>query len=153
MNCNMIQPASITFTPALGSTASPFSGIVNITQRLCYLCCVGETPVFTPQFSVRNIVQVGKGLFAFTLHVEGAIVYVSKGGGCGCDHSQPLKADVTISVEADSMPTIDIDTPVGSINALDAQPCQNASRTFVCDTPISFNVATATAASSGNGQG
>lgn len=151
MNCNMIQPASITFTPSLGSTTSPFTGIVNITQRLCYPCCVGATPIFSPQFSVRNITPIGKGLYAFTLHVEGGITYVSKGGGCDCDHSQPLRADVEISVEADSMPSIEIDTTAGSINALDALPCQQASRTFVCDTPISINVVTATTASTGNG--
>lgn len=147
MDCNMIQPATITFTPALGSSASPYSGILNITQRLCFPCCVGATPVFQPQFSVRNITQVGKGLYAFTLHAEGIISYVANGGGCGCTKQQPLVGDITISVEADSMPTIEIDTPVGSINALYAIACQQKSRTFVCDTPLAINVTTAATAS------
>ena len=153
MNCNMIQPANITFTPSLGSAASPFSGILNITQRLCYPCCVGATPVFAPQFSVRNITQVGDGLYAFTLHAEGIISYVSGSGGCKCTRQQPLSADVAISVESATVPAISINAPAGSINALDAQPCKQTTRTFVCDTPLSITVATAATASGNNAQG
>ena len=142
MSEGKIQPPIITFTPALGSTATPFSGIVNITQRLCFQSCVGSTPVFAPQFSVRNIANVGKGMYALTLHCEGIISYVPCNGGCCCTKTQPLVGDVVISVQSDDVPTIELE-PGASINALDATPCQSCSRTFVCDTPISINVTTA----------
>ncbi|MBO4691050.1 MAG: hypothetical protein J5621_09295 [Paludibacteraceae bacterium] len=138
---NKIQPPIITFTPSLGSTATPFSGIVNITQRLCFKSCVGSNPVFAPQFSVRNIANVGKGLYAFTLHCEGIISYVPCEGGCCCTKQQPIVGDVVISVASDTAPTIEIEQGA-SINALDAVPCQSCSRTFVSDTPLSINVTT-----------
>ena len=138
---SMIQTPIITFTPALGSTASPFSGILNITQRLCYQSCVGSTPVFSPQFSVKSISSAGQGQYAVTLHVEGIISYVPCNGGCECTKTQPLTGDVVISIASSSVPSISIEAGA-SINALDATPCQSCSRTFVCDTPITITVAT-----------
>lgn len=142
MNCNMIQPAVITVTPMLGSTASPYDVLVNITQRLCFPCCTGTPPVFDPRFSVVGIAPVGDGTYVATLHVEGQICYTPLGGGCGCSKVQPLSQDFTVPIAADSLPTVTV-SPSASKNALAATACQSASRTFVSETPLSLTVATA----------
>lgn len=150
MNCNVIQPANITVTPMLGSTASPYEVLVNITQRLCFPCCVGTPPVFDPRFSVLGVSQVGKGQYVATLHVEGVICYTPLGGGCGCTKMQPLSQNFTVPISADAVPDVTIDDGP-SINTLSVTACQQASRTFVSETPVSINVATAEAAAGNNG--
>ena len=142
MPCNIIQPASITVTPMLGSTTSPYDVLVNITQRLCFPCCVGTPPVFNPRFSVVGVSQVGDGQYVATLHVEDTICYTPLGGGCGCTKIQPLSQNFTVPIAATSAPTVTID-PSASKNALAATACQTASRTFVSETPLAITVATA----------
>ena len=136
---NKIQPALITFTPALGSTASPYSGLCNITQRLCFTSCVDTTPVFAPQFSVKSIAPAGTNLYAVTIHVEGIISYVPCNGGCCCTKTQPLSQDFQIVVSSADVPTITL-AQGASINDLSATACQSCSRTFVCDTPLTITV-------------
>ena len=137
---NKIQPALITFTPALGSTASPYAGMVNITQRLCFPSCADTTPVFQPQFSVKSIAPAGTNLYAVTLHVEGIISYVPCNGGCCCTKQQPLSQDFPVVVSSATVPTVTL-AQQPSINALSATACQPCSRTFVSDTPITLTVA------------
>ena len=137
---NMIQPAVITVTPFLGSTASPYAVQVNISQRLCYPCCVGTPPVFDPRFSLRGVSQVGDGLWMATLHVEGIISYVPLGGGCGCCKQQPLSQDFTVPIASATAPAVTI-AEDASVNTLAATACQQASRTFVCETPLTLTVA------------
>ena len=139
---NMIQPASITVTPMLGSTTSPYDVLVNITQRLCFPCCVATPPVFDAKFSSKGVAQVGDGMYVATLHVEGIICYTPLGGGCGCTKMQPLSQDFTVPIAAASAPTITL-APEASINSLAATACQQASRTFVSETPLAITVATA----------
>jgi len=140
MSMSKIQPALITFTPALGSTASPFAGLVNITQRLCFACCADNTPVFMPQFSVKSIAPAGTNLYAVTLHVEGIISYVPCNGGCGCTKTQPLSQDFPIVVSSETVPTVTL-AQGASINDLSTTACQSCGRTFVSDTPITLTVA------------
>ena len=142
MNCNMIQPASITVTPMLGSTTSPYDVLVNITQRLCFPCCVATPPVFDAKFSNKGVAQVADGMYVATLHCEGIICYTPLGGGCGCTKMQPLSQDFTVPIAAASMPTISLE-PEASINTLAATACQQASRTFVSETPLAITVTTA----------
>lgn len=137
---NKIQPALITFVPALGSTASPYAGMVKIDQRLCYKCCADSTPVFTPQFSKKNIAQAGTNLYAVTIHVEGIISYVPCGGGCGCTKTQPVSGDVEVLISSTTVPNVTI-APGASINALAASACQQCSRTFTSATPLTLTVA------------
>ena len=137
---NKIQPALITFTPALGSTASPYAGMVNITQRLCFSCCADSTPVFQPLFSVKSIAPAGTNLYAVTIHVEGIISYVPCNGGCCCTKQQPLSQDFPVVISSATVPTVTL-AQEASINALAATPCQPCSRTFVSDTPITLTVA------------
>lgn len=137
---NKIQPALITFTPALGSTASPYAGLVNITQRLCFSCCADTTPVFDPRFSVKSIAPAGTNLYAVTIHVEGIISYVPCNGGCCCTKQQPLSQDFPIVVSSTTVPTVTF-AQGASLNALSATPCQPCSRTFVSDTPVTITIA------------
>lgn len=134
-----IQPALITFTPALGSTASPYAGLVNITQRLCFNCCTDTTPVFQPRFSVKSVAPAGTDLYAVTLHVEGVIAYVPCNGGCGCTKMQPLSQDFPVVISSTTVPTVTLEQGA-SINDLSATACQNCSRTFVSDTPLTLTV-------------
>ena len=137
---NKIQPALITFTPALGSTASPYAGLVNITQRLCFSCCADSTPVFDPRYSVKSVSQVGTNLYAATIHVEGIISYVPCGGGCCMCKQQPLSQDFEVYVSSETAPTITLAEGASS-NSLAVTPCQSCSRTFVSATPLTLTVA------------
>lgn len=142
MACNnSIQPASITVTPMLGSTTSPYEVSVNITQRLCNACCAGTPPVFDPKFSVVGVSPVADGQYVATLHVEGQICYTPFGGGCGCTKVQPLSQNFTVPISATSLPTVTL-APEASKNALAVTACQPASRTFVSETPIAITVTT-----------
>lgn len=136
---NKIQPALITFTPALGSTASPYAGMLSITQRLCFACCADNTPVFQPRISVKSIAPAGTNLYAVVLHVEGIISYVPCNGGCCCTKTQPLSQDVPIVVSSDTVPTVTV-AQEASINELATTACQSCGRTFVSDTPITLTV-------------
>ena len=139
---NIIQPANITVTPMLGSTTSPYDVLVNITQRLCNQCCTATPPVFDPRFSVVGVSPVADGMYVATLHVEGVICYTPLGGGCGCTRMQPLSQDFTVPIAATALPTVTI-AAEPSKNTLAAAACQNASRTFVSETPIAITVTTA----------
>ena len=142
MNCNTIQPANITVTPMLGSTASPYQVMVNITQRLCSLCCAATPPVFDGRISYVGVTPVGTGQYVATFHVEGVICYTPLGGGCGCTKAQPLSQDFTVPIAAASLPSI-APTQGPSRNAMAVPACQSASRTFVSETPLTITVTTA----------
>lgn len=142
MNCNMIQPAVITATLAAGSTTSPYYAQVNISQRLCYKTCKEVTPVFNPQFSVVSLDSVGTDQYVLTVHVEGIISYVPC--GCGCNtKQQPLSQNFTIpiySTTALSGATI----AAGSVvNSIAASACQDCSRAFVSETPLTITTTAA----------
>lgn len=141
MNCNKVQPASITPVLAAGSTASPYFYQVNITQRLCYPTCADNAPVFNPRFSLVSLTQVGTGQYVATIHVEGIISYVPCNGGCGCTKQQPLSQNFTIPIASSTTPTVTIEQG-SSVNTVSATSCQPCSRTFVSETPVTVTVAT-----------
>lgn len=141
-NCNNIQPASITPTLAAGSVASPYYVLVNISQRLCYPTCVERTPVFNPQYTLKGVALVGVGQYVATIHVEGIISYVKCHGDCGCTKQQPLSQDLTVPIASVTTPTITI-AQGATLNTVAANGCQNCSRTFVSETPLTITVATA----------
>lgn len=144
-SCNKIQPANITATLAAGSVASPYYFEVNITQRLCYACCVENAPVFAPKFSLIGVSQVGTNQFVATIHVEGIIAYTACGGGCDCCKQQPLSQAFTVPFSftgSNPVVTLEQGAPVNTMAATGCQPC---SRTFVSETPITLAVAAAAA--------
>ena len=137
---NKIQSANITATLAAGSTTSPYTYLINVTQRLCYPTCVDVNPVFLPQYSLVSVTNVGTGLYSVTINVQGAINYVPCNGGCGCTKAQPLNQDFTILISSATVPTITI-AQGATQNAVSATACQPCSRTFVSETPLTISVA------------
>jgi len=134
-------PAHITATLAVGATATAPYYDVNITQQLCAPSCVGETPVFNPQFAVKSIASVGTSQYLVTMHVEGVISYVPCNGGTCCIRSQVVSQDFAIPVF--SATAINSITPsLGTVkNTLVKQGCCSCSKTFVCDAPLTLTIA------------
>lgn len=143
-NCNKkVHPADITPVLAAGSVASPYFVQVNISQRLCKKTCIGQTPVFTPQFSLIGYEAVGVGQYVATIHVEGIIGYTPcETNGC-CDKTQVLSQNFTIPFASATAPTAVTITSGVTANAIAAAPCQTCSRDFVSETPITLTVTTA----------
>jgi hypothetical protein len=137
---NKIQSATITATLAAGSMTSPYSYLVNVTQRLCYPTCADTTPVFLPQYSIVSTTSVGTGLYLVTINVQGSINYVQCNGGCGCTKSQPLNQDFTILIASATVPTITM-AQGATNNSVSATACQDCTRTFVSETPLTITVA------------
>ena len=142
-NCNKkVHPATITPVLAAGSVASPYYVQVNISQRLCKKTCVSKIPVFGPQFSLVGYDQVGTGQYVATIRVEGIIAYTPcDTNGC-CDKTQILSQEFTVPFASATAPTsVSIAAGV-TVNNIAAAPCQNCSRDFVSETPLSLTVAT-----------
>jgi hypothetical protein len=146
-SCNQVQAPVISATLAAGSVASPFYIMANISQRLCFKTCADNTPVFAPRFSVLSFAKVGTSQYMATCHVEGIISYIPCGGDCSCTRQQPLSANFTIPFYATTTPvTVSLAQGV-TINDVATVGCQNCSRQFVSETPLSLTVSsTATAA-------
>lgn len=143
-NCNKkVHPATITPVLAAGSVASPYYVQVNISQRLSKKTCVGKTPVFSPQFSLVGYDLVGTGQYVATIHVEGIIGYTPcESNGC-CDKTQVLSQDFTVPFASATAPTSVTVAAGTTVNAISAAPCQDCSRNFVSETPLTLTVATA----------
>lgn len=140
MNCNMISPAVITATLAAGSTTSPYYAQVNISQRLCYKTCADVVPVFNPQFSVVSLDSVGTNQYVLTVNVQGIISYVPCGGGC-CTKQQPINQNFTIPIYSTTAITSATVAAGSVVNSVAASSCQNCSRAFVSETPITITTA------------
>lgn len=138
---NKIQSANITATLAAGSTTSPYSYLVNVTQRLCYPTCADTTPVFLPQYSIVSTTSVGTGLYLVTINVQGSINYVQCNGGCGCTKMQPINQDFTILIASATVPTSVTMSQGATNNSVGATACQDCTRTFVSETPLTITVA------------
>lgn len=138
---NKIQSAIITATLAAGSTTSPYDYLINVTQRLCYPTCADTTPVFLPQYSIVSTSSVGTGLYLVTINVQGSINYVQCNGGCACTKSQPLNQNFTILISSAAAPTSVTLAQGATNNAVTASGCQDCTRTFVSETPLTITVA------------
>lgn len=138
---NKIQSPIITATLAAGSTTSPYNYLVNVTQRLCYPTCVDTTPVFLPQYAIVGTTSVGTGLYLVTINVQGTISYVQCNGGCNCTKTQPLNQDFTILIQSATVPTSITLAKGATNNYISATACQDCSRTFVSETPLTISVA------------
>ena len=137
----MLNSAIITPVLGAGSTNSPYYFQVNISQRLCSPTCVGTTPVFNPVFSVVGFSRVGTNQYVATLNVQGIISYAPCNGDARCTRSQVLNQNFTIPFYSVAVPTSVTITQGTSVNGVSAAPCQNCSRSFVCETPINLTVA------------
>lgn len=143
MSCKSYNSAVITPVLAAGSSASPYFFQVNISQKLCSPSCVDQTPVFTPVFSLEGISSVGTGQYMATIKVEGVITYVPCGGTPCCSRSQVVSQVFTIPFASATAPTQTTITAGTPVNAISASPCQQCSRSFVCEVPLTLTVTTA----------
>lgn len=137
----MLNSAIITPVLAAGSTDSPYLFQVNISQRLCTPTCVGQTPVFNPVFSLVGYSQVGATAYVATINVQGLISYTPcKTNNCCCTKTQVLNQNFSIPFVSATAPTSVSITQGTPVNSVSAQPCQNCSRNFVSETPVSLSV-------------
>lgn len=136
------NPAIIHATLAVGASATAPYYDVNITQRLCHSACCDETPVFVPVFSIKKVEAVGTSQYLITLHVEGTISYMPCGCGCCATRTQLVSQDFTIPVFSATAVTGATVTAGSSANAITKMPCQQCSRTFVSDTPLTIAITT-----------
>jgi hypothetical protein len=143
-NSNKVRPADITVTQAVGSTASPFYLLCNLTQRLCRSCCVDQVPVLAPTFSLLSVASVGTGQYVATVQVTGIIAYQQCACGCAGQLTQAVNQTFTIPFAYTSTtaatPTVTL-AQGAPVNTLSASACQNCSRVFVCETPLTLTVA------------
>lgn len=135
------NPAIITATLAAGSVASPYFAQVNISQRLCSPTCVDNTPVFNPAYSYKSIAEVGTDQYVVTVHVEGVIAYVPCGGNTCNTRSQLISQDFTIPLYSATAPTSVTIAAGTTVNKVEQVGCQNCSRDFVSETPLTITVA------------
>jgi hypothetical protein len=139
-NCNQVKPPIITATLSAGSTTSPYSVLVNITQQLCYKKCAESTPVFNPRFSVVSFAKVSTAQWVATIHCEGIISYVPCNGGCSCTKQQPLSANFTVPFTSATTPTAPTVTQSTTYNAMAVAGCQECSKTFTSETMLALTV-------------
>lgn len=132
--------AIITATLAAGSVTSPYFIEVNLSQRLCSPTCVDRTPVFNPAYSFVSISNVGDSQYVVNLHVEGVIAYIPCGGNSCNTRTQLVSQDFTIPLFSATEPT-SVSVAAGTtVNKIVQVGCQNCSRDFVSETPITITV-------------
>lgn len=138
----MRKSAFITVTLAAGSVASPYFAQLNVSQKLCHKVCKDNTPVFAPTISFVEVSEVATGQYVAKFHIEGVISYLPC--GCGCNSkTMNVSQDFTIPVASATAPTSVTVTAGATVNTLIAPPCQNCTRDFVSEIPLTVTVATA----------
>lgn len=132
--------AIITATLAAGSVTSPYFVEVNLSQRLCSPTCVDRTPVFNPSYSFVSISNVGTSQYVVTIHVEGVIAYIPCGGNLCNTRTQLISQDFTIPLYSATEPTAVTIGAGTTVNKVTQVGCQNCTRDFVSETPITITV-------------
>lgn len=133
-------PAIITPVLAAGSVASPYSYMLNITQRLCSSACRESTPVFNPSILVKGVTPVGGNQYMVSVHVEGVVSYVPCGDTPCCTKCQLISQDFTLPIfSATAVDSVTV-VPGVAVNAISAAACRNCSHIFVCEIPLAVTV-------------
>lgn len=140
MNHNKIQPAIISQPLGAGSAAA-FYWWVTIEQLLCCKTCADNTPVFSPQFSLVSVANVGTGQYVATVR-ESIISYIPCGSRCCNTKTQPVSQNFTIPITSTEAPAMTIAQGV-TANSVVAKSCQPCSRDFISVTPLAETVVTA----------
>lgn len=141
-----VQSPIITPVLVAGSTASPYTYLINITQRLCSTCCSENAPVFAPQFVLESISSLGNNVYVANMRVQGLISYIPCGGNACCAKTQPLSSTFTLPFTSETYPSsVTIDSVGQIVNSLSVSGCQTCSRSFVSETPLSISVTAAAA--------
>lgn len=138
----MRKSAFITATLAAGSVESPYFVQLNVSQKLCQKVCKDNTPVFAPTISFVEVSEVATGQYMAKFHIEGVISYLPC--GCGCNtRTMNVSQDFTVAIASATAPTSVTVTAGAVVNSLIAPPCQNCTRDFVSEIPLTVTVATA----------
>lgn len=136
-----VQSPIITPVLVAGSTESPYSYLINITQRLCSTACSENIPIFTPTFTLESISNLGSNMYVANIRVQGVASYIPCGGNACCSKTQPISGSCALPFTSTTAPTSVTISSVGqTVNALSTSPCQTCSRTFISETPVSITV-------------
>lgn len=138
----MKNSAFITATLAAGSVASPYFVQLNVSQKLCNKVCKDNTPVFAPAISFVEVSEVATGQYVAKFHIEGVISYLPCGSNC-TTKTMNISQDFPVSIASATAPTSVSVVAGAAVNALVAPPCQNCTRDFVSEIPLTVTVATA----------
>jgi hypothetical protein len=84
--------------------------------------------------------MVATGQYVATIHVEGIISYVRCGGGCECTMQQPLSTNFTVPIAKSTTPTAIALSAGAAVNTIAVAGCQQCSKTFVSETPLTITV-------------
>lgn len=136
----MRKSAFITPVLAAGSVASPYFVQLNVSQKLCHKACKDNIPVFAPSISYESISEVATGQYVATFHIEGVISYQPCSGGCN-SKTMNISQDFTVPIASASAPTSVTVTAGAAVNTLIAAACQNCTRDFVSEIPLTITVA------------
>ena len=111
-------------------------------QKRCHKGGMGRRPGVAPALWVVEVSEVATGQYVATFHIEGVISYLP----CGCNcttKTMNISQDFTVSIASATAPT-SVSVVAGvAVNALVAPPCQNCTRDFVSEIPLTVTVATA----------
>jgi hypothetical protein len=134
MSCNNQQmPSVVNFTLGLGSTASPYIGVLNVTTKLCTKVCVDTGYIFNPAVSVTNVADMGGNEYMITLNLQGVYSYTPCGSQCCQCITQNVNTDINIPLYSTTAPT-SITCSVGKVtNSVVAADCEKCGRYAVSD--------------------
>ena len=136
----MRKSALITPVLAAGSIDSPYFVQLNISQALCHKVCKDNIPVFAPAISFVSVTEVATGQYVAKFHIEGIISYLPC--GCGCStRTMNISQDFTIPIASATAPTSVTVTAGAAVNTLVAPACENCTREFVSEIPLTITVA------------
>jgi bacterioferritin-associated ferredoxin len=142
MSCNNSQtPSVVNFTLGLGSTLSPYIGVLNVTTKLCTKVCVDTGYIFNPTVSVTNVASLGNNEYMVTLNLQGVYSYTPCGSDCCQCISQVVNSTVNIPLYTTTAPT-SVTCETGKVtNTVVAGDCQKCGRYAVSDIVLTITVA------------
>lgn len=139
-NCSQNPTSNVTFTLGLGSTTTPYVGLLNVTTRLCTKVCVDSGFIFNPTVKFLSLASLGNNAYVATFSLQGAYIYTPCSSNC-CQ-STVQDVNTTFNVPISSATTITTATPTVSnvINAVVANDCQKCGRYAASDIVLSIAV-------------
>lgn len=126
----MKRNTTITAVLAAGSTDSPYTYLVTITQPVCGNV---DGVIFTPQITYVQNVAAGEGAYLVTLRAEGVATF----GGCAT-RSAVIAQNFNILVVSATAPTAVTLAQGATTNTITSSACGN---TMTSNTAIAVTIA------------
>lgn len=127
-------------TPFAGATATDASYLVNLTHYTCggrKICSLESFPITANlNYSIQNIVEVGKGLYDMTVLATGTVSYMPYNPGCPCNScpiTEPIYTYLSVPVTSETGNTVAPNEVVCSLNGISC----------ACNTSSSIDITTA----------